>query len=460
MSDTHSESHRPRRRWRLALLAAGLAALTALAPFTPSLRSAPQKNSSALQAEAALAGAQAAMDREDYATAAMLLESFLFVYPGHVGALFNLAYCYSLQDRTDDAIETYRQVLEVDPKMHSARQNLALLFLEAEKPAEAVAEFDQILEDFPNNYHAHFYRAQALETLGYKDKALPDYLRAAELDPEAAEPRRAALPLLLQKQDWSGAEAIVRQLLGISPGDTELALTLAELLVNQDKQADALAAYNQFLEVQAKGEPPSPSTRGEIHMRAGWLARKLGRTDEALRHFRRAREPAAAGGEYYAQASLVDEADTLASLQRWKEAIPLYEVAVKNKTDDAGLRAALGVAYLENHQYEPAAREFLAALRINPDEVENYNRAASALYLNGALAGAVEILERRATRADETRGTLFLRAISHDKLNQCGAAVTFYEKFLATNPDKKSDQYIQAAGRLRTLKGRCRETRR
>ena len=457
MSLAQSERRRPRRRWWPALLAVGLVALVVVAVFPLHARTAPQKNSSAPQAEAALAGAQEAMDREDYATAAMLLESFLFVYPGHVGALFNLAYCYSLQERAADAIDTYRQVLEVDPAMHSARQNLALLLLEAGKPAEAVAEFDLMLEAFPNNFHAHFYRGQALETLGHKDKALADYQRAAELDPEAPQPRRAALPLLLQEEDWSGAETTVRQLLAITPGETELALTLAELLVNQDKQEDALAAYDKFLEAQAAGEPPPPSTLGEIHMRAGRLARKLGRADEALRHFRRARER---GGESYAQSSLLDEADTLASLKRWKEAIPLYEEVVKNKTDDAGLRAALGLAYLETRQYEPAAREFLAAMRINPDEVENYNRAASALYLNGALAGAIEILERRAARADETPGSLFLRAISHDKLNQCGAAITFYEKFLATNPDKQSDQFIQASGRLRALKGGCRESKR
>jgi tetratricopeptide (TPR) repeat protein len=450
MSTEPSDRRWARRCWWLA-------ALVVLAVLPLFARLAAPRNPSAPQADAALAGAQEAMEREDYATAAMLLESFLFVYPGHKGALFNLAYCYSLQDRTADAIDTYRQVLEVDPAMHSARQNLALLLLEVGEPAEAVAEFDVFLEAFPDSYHAHFYRGQALEALGYKDKALADYLRAAALDSEAAEPRRAALPLLLEKKDWSGAEPVVRQLLEISPGDAELALTLAELTVNQNKKEDALAAYNDFLEAQVGGEPPTPSTLGEMHMRAGWLARKLGRTDEALRHFRRARER---GGEPYAQASLVEEADTLASLRRWKEAIPLYEEAIKNKTDDAGLRAALGQAYLENHQYEPAAREFLAALRINPEGVESYNHAASALYLNGAFAGTIEILERRAARAPETPGTLFLRAISHDKLNQCGAAVSFYEKFLAVSTEKKSEEHLEASARLRALKDSCRERRR
>lgn len=450
----------PRRRSFSAPAALGLVAALAVALLSTVLFARPAqapKGATAPQAQAALAGAQEAIERKDYATAAMLLESFLFVYPGHEGALFNLAYCYSLQGRTTDAIETYRQVLEVNPTQHAARQNLALLLLEAGKPAEAVVEFDQLLEAFPDNFHAHFYRGQALENLGYKDKALADYLRAAELDPKAPEPRRAALALLLEKKAWSDAEPVVRQLLEIAPGDAELALTLAEMLANQDKKEDALAAYNAFLDTQPSGEPPSPSTLGEIHMRAGWLARKLGRDDEALRHFRQARER---GGDSFALKGLTEEADTLAALKRWKQAIPLYEEVVKKKTDDADLRAALGQAYLEDHRYEAAAREFLAALSIDPEREENYNRAASALYLNGALPGAIEILERRAAHAAETPGTLFLRAISHDKLGQCASAITYYDKFLATNPDKKSDQFLEAAGRLRTLKNSCRERQR
>jgi len=407
-------------------------------------------------AAAALAGAQEALERQDYDTAAMLLESFLFVYPGHSEALFNLAYCYSLQGRTADAIDLYRQTLEVDPSLLPPRFNLGLLLLEAGKPAEAVAEFEEVLDSQPDHARAHLYRGVGLDRLGHKERALEEYRRAAELDPRAAAPRHAALPLLLQKHAWGDAETLVRQLLDITPGDAELTLALAELLVNQDEAEAALAAYSDFLDAHPEGESASPSTLGEIHMRAGWLARKLGRTEEALHHFRGARER---GGDYYAQSSAVEEADTLAALKRWKDAIALYEAAVARQPGSAELHAALGYAYLENQQFELAGRELLAALRLDPERIESYNHLASALYLSGALEGAIEVLDRRAARAPETPGTLFLRAISYDKLNQCGPAILYYGKFLAGNVDKESNQYFQASGRLRALKRSCRDRR-
>ena len=97
-------ARRSRRRWLAPPRSFGAGLVTALVAVLLSgplfARSAQvPKNASAPQAQAALAGAQEAMERKDYGTAAMLLESFLFVYPGHTGALFNLAYCYSLQGR-------------------------------------------------------------------------------------------------------------------------------------------------------------------------------------------------------------------------------------------------------------------------------------------------------------------------------------------------------------------------
>ena len=61
--------------------------------------------------------------------------------------------------------------------------------------------------------------------------------------------------------------------------------------------------------------------------------------------------------------------------------------------------------------------------------------------------------------AEETLATLFLRAISHDQLRQCLPAQEFYEKFLALNTDRRSDQFFQASGRRRALKKTCKEKR-
>ena len=90
-------------------------------------------------------------------------------------------------------------------------------------------------------------------------------------------------------------------------------------------------------------------------------------------------------------------------------------------------------------------------------EVNPANRAKLTVKLGERL---LRQHPQRARLAPETPGTLFLRAVSHDQLGQCVEAMGYYQKFLDTKPDGQSNQFFQAAGRLRTLKKTCREQRR
>lgn len=441
---------------RLVLVLGALTLLIAIplpaqrSPQSPAAR----KPAEERQAVLALAGAQQAIERQDYATAVTMLENFLLEHPGHVEVLFNLAYAYSLLGRTADAIDMYRQTLEVDPKLFAAHLNLGLLLLNHERPAAAAEELKRALELEPEHYRAHLYTAAARERLGQKEEALGHYRRAATLEPTQAEPRRAMLALLLQEEELAGAQAVLEELLALVPDDLELLRLRGDLYLRQDKHEEALAAYEQYL----KAKPED----AEVHLEVGQLYRQKGKFEEALRHFRAAEQnPAPPGSpDDPAEVSVREQADTLAALERWSEAIPLYRQALAHDPSNAHLRAALGYVYLKDRQFDAAIGELAMTLRLDPDRVEAYNHLASALYLSGNLPGTIEILDRRAARAEETLGTLFLRAISYDKLKQCGPAIIYYEKFLALNSDTESDQYFQATGRLRLLKKTCRQRRR
>jgi len=400
-------------------------------------------------AQAALAGAQQAIEEKQYDTAIALLENFLLENPGHGEALFNLAYAYSLAGRNSDAIETYRQALEVEPKLFPARFNLGVLLLRSDKPAEAAEELLHAAELEPENYRAHLFAAAALKSSGRKEEALAHYRRAAELKPDEAEPRRAMLALLLEKNDVAGAEAVLDELLVLQPEAPDLMRLRGEFLLQKNQFEEALATFEKGLEVKPED--------ADLHLTVARLYRAQGKPEEALRHFEAASRSA---GESESAESLRERAELLAELDRWAEALPLYEAAAAREPENAEARAGLGFAYLETKQYARAAEELQAALRLNPRQVKTYDHLASALYLGGNLGGAIQVLDRRATVAEETPGTLYLRAISYDKLQQCEPAIAFYERFLAVNQDKNSDAYFQSTARLRQLKKSCKPRRR
>ncbi len=413
----------------------------------PAKKPAAQKPS----AEAALAGAQQAIEEKRYDTAILLLENFLLENPGHGEALFTLAYAYSLAGRTPDAIETYRQTLEVEPKLFPARFNLGMLLLRSEEPAEAAEEFLQAAELEPENPRARLLAGMALQEVGREDEAIVQFRRAAELAPADPEPRRGLLTLLLEKNDEAGAETVLGELLALEPTAPDLRRLRAELLLRREKHDEALAAFEDYLKLK-----PDDAA---AHLTVGRLCRAQGKTEEALRHFQAADASGNPSGAQTAEAAQ-ERAELLAELNRWDEAIPLYEAAAARDPENIEVRAALGFAYLETKQYARAAEELQAALRLDPRRVKTYDHLASALYLGGNLAAVVQVLDRRAAVAEETPGTLYLRAISHDKLQQCEPAITFYEKFLAVNQDTQSDAYFQSTARLRLLKKSCKPRRR
>jgi tetratricopeptide (TPR) repeat protein len=403
-------------------------------------------------AETALAGAQQAIEEKRYDTAILLLENFLLESPGHGEALFTLAYAYSLAGRTADAIDTYRQALEVEPKLFPARFNLGMLLLRSEKPAEAAEEFLRAAELEPENPRPHLFAAMALQEVGRADEAIAHFRRAAELAPADPEPRRGLLALLLEKDDVEDAETVLNELLALEPAAPDLLRLRAELLLRREQNEEALLAFEEYLRVK----PDDAAT----HLTAGRLYRAQGKTEEALRHF----QAADASGNPSAGAdgaeALQERADLHAELNQWEKAIPLYEAATARAPENADIRAGLGFAYLETKQYGRAAEELQAALRLDPRRVKTYDHLASALYLGGNFSGTVQVLERRAALADETPGTLYLRAISHDKLGQCEPAIAFYEKFLTVNENRQSDAYFQSTGRLRLLRKSCKPRRR
>ena len=463
MKNTMADPNRPGSRERRHISRALLATLLLAAlPLLAQQESKPAEKVPAADQEhaatLALSGAQEAIDRKDYATATTLLENLLFEHPGHAQALLTLAYTYGLQHRYREAVDLYRQTLELNPNLAEARLNLAtLLLFQDDKPTEAAAEFQRVLEALPDSYEAHFYLAIALERQEQTEQALLHYRRAAELDPESRDPLEAMLFVLLGQEDWGQADKVLQELSRRAPDDAKLLRARAELLRHQNKPAEALEAYEKFLTASTENASISPEELARAHLESGRLARKLGQGEKAVEHFRAARS---VGGDTYRKVSMTEEAETLAWLGRYQEALPLYEELVAATPDNPDLLAGLGYVYLETKQYAKAVPPLARTLQLDPKRVEIYNQLASALYLSDNLPAVIEVLDRRAALSPETIGTLFLRALSYDRMAQCLAAIKSYEKFLALNRDTTSDQYFQATARLRGLKKTCRERRR
>jgi serine/threonine-protein kinase len=152
--------------------------------------------------------------------------------------------------------------------------------------------------------------------------------------------------------------------------------SLSDALERRGDYAEALASGREAAQEARAVFGPRHQLYGQAEMNAGFALGRLGRHDEALAHYARAREAYAATGHFDEGSALRYAAGALLSLERWADAEDLLAEA------EAVLARQLG----------PDAELVLAA-RIN---------RASALAGRGALAQAAELATRSLAQARAT----------------------------------------------------------
>lgn len=142
---------------------------------------------------------------------------------------FSLASAYGELGRTDEAIEIYLKVIELDPGYAEAYYNLGLVHLGASRFPEALELFDEAIRLQPNRADNYVVAGVAEAQLGRDGVARARYLTALDLDPLNTVALNNLGVLDLQAGNGEQAAAHFERVLQISPTD-ETAIRMLELL--------------------------------------------------------------------------------------------------------------------------------------------------------------------------------------------------------------------------------------
>ncbi|MFM8634841.1 MAG: tetratricopeptide repeat protein, partial [Planctomycetia bacterium] len=103
----------------------------------------------------------------------------------------NLAIALTKKDRIDEAIEAFRAAAQAAPDMLTTRVNLADACSQAGRYAEARTVYEELIELLPSNPLVLSNYGIVLFKLGEKEKAIAQFKRALELDPNLFEARES-----------------------------------------------------------------------------------------------------------------------------------------------------------------------------------------------------------------------------------------------------------------------------
>jgi Tfp pilus assembly protein PilF/mono/diheme cytochrome c family protein len=174
-------------------------------------------------------------------------------------------------------IEGYETVLRTTPDDVALHDDIALLYLETGRVADAIRHFRESLSLAPVSAQAHFNLATSLIAGGRLDEAVAEYRRAIELKPDYAAPYNNLGSIALARGRADEAATLYRRAADLDPANAEAHNNLGYALTQVGRLDDALASLGRALEIR----PAYP----EAHLNLARLLLAQGKPRDALARY-------------------------------------------------------------------------------------------------------------------------------------------------------------------------------
>jgi tetratricopeptide (TPR) repeat protein len=260
--------------------------------------------SSALSAKLAQGGPQSRLVREALVAGLtyrfrwqdirILLEAWLAESPDDTLALLHQGKYFEQQHAFDDAIRTYRRIIELDPEQLEARLRLATLYISRRFGEEAAAELAILRARLPEHPEIQVLWARALSLLGRTEEAdaVIDACLQSHPDYPSALLEKGTNALI--EGDEATAEQCLAAAARLDPGNSLVHTKYALVLSRNGKTAQAAEQYARAHQLETDGERITQIIRGPfqehpndpaVHHEIGMIALRCGLVDDALRWF-------------------------------------------------------------------------------------------------------------------------------------------------------------------------------
>ncbi|HEX3321348.1 MAG TPA: tetratricopeptide repeat protein [Terriglobales bacterium] len=388
---------------------------------------------------AALAQAEDAISKKDYANAEKSLVPITQRDPANYQAWFDLGFTLNALGRTDESIAAYRKSVAAKPDVFESNLNLGLMLARAGEPD--AAQFLRAATKLKPTEKMDEGHARAWVSLGHvvetsnPDEALEAFRQAIALQPKDPEPHNFAAILLERQKKLTEAEKEYQAVLALEPNSTEAALALANIYM----QSQRLPEAEEMLRKLAAAKQTDPS----IHLQLGRLLAGQKKFDEAASEMELALKANPRSVE--AQRELADLYSAAGQHDRAESA---YRELLKSQGPDAALHHSLGIELLRQKKFAAAQEELLAAVKLKPDLGPAYGDLATAASENKNYELAIKALDARAKFLPEIPVGYFLRATAYDHLRDFKNAAVNYHLFLDNANGQYPDQEWQARHRL------------
>jgi tetratricopeptide (TPR) repeat protein len=408
-------------------------------------------------AEAKLLWIDFLLNQRGFAQAEAAVAGLIEQNPADLSYRFTLAEIFLGQKETGKAIQTYRDIIELDqtgPKGLVARTALAQVYASQGEQEAARALVAEVLKADPGNTDGLLLRARDRLNEGDNEGAITDLRTLLRVHPELTGGRALLAEAHVRNNEPSLAIEALRTLLEASPENQAVRVALARQLAGTGETDSALALLSEALS-------RVPDDLSALRVQAGIYAQQSNwpaLADTATAMIKQAKEPGLSHyirGQAYLMQRRFDEAaaDFTAALKTNPEAIePLSGLVqahlgrneeqqaealvfkrVAEAPDNPAVHNLLGELYLATGKTDPAEAAFQAALKASKNYAPAYGNLAKIAVQAGHVDQAIARLRDGLAAAPDDEQLSLDLASAHLLQDDHRAAMDIYEAMLARN---------------------------
>jgi tetratricopeptide (TPR) repeat protein len=262
--------------------------------------------------------------------------------PGHIPSRFNLAVSDTKLSKFDDAIAAYKALLDKDGSIYEARINLALLFEQTGKRAEAGEQYEKALALHPDDVQAGVNLGMFYVRGNEVEKAYPHLAAAAQKGVATPEVYTALSDIEHTRKNEGKSREYLQQALGLDSSNVNLRRQLATSYFDDKDYGKAIPQ----LERVVKADPANPDY---LYM--------LGKSYEATKDY--------------------------------SKAVPILQQAIRAKPDLVEAYATMGAVFYALEDWTQAARALTYVIQLRPREAIGHFVLATCLDKLGNAKEAV-----------------------------------------------------------------------
>jgi len=378
-------------------------------------------------------------------TAIHEFEEIVRIDPSERQSFLMLGRLYQIKGDRDKATDIYKTFLGIEPGSEEGVTALAKLHMDAGNYKEAVGLLEAFVKRSPESDGALQTLGEAYSELQEYVKAADAYKRAAELDPDDIEIKKAEAQALFLSDQIDAASALYQDLVKAEPEDGIALLRLGQIYRRQMKYDLA----RQNLQKAAQAFPDSIETQFNLVLLdrdEGLLQEALKRANEILKKTEKSNGRYTEAEKQNRRIFLINEAILHQTLGNYNEAVKTFtDVKTLTNEKDGRVDALIIETYRISKNLDKALQYSEQALAESPNNRQLQIVHADIISEKGKVDEGIKALQQMQKGNDEDLDILSAMVGVYQRAKKYGEAQNLLNSAAARFPTEEQVYFLQGS---------------